>query len=183
MKESLQIEDIKPDYREKVSQQDYDKKPLIEGVEFIDLPHFADDGGTFIEVARLTEGVHDWVNGVTVEQVSFSEMMPGVTKAFHIHFNQEDVWFVPPSSRMLVVLHDARNRSTTSGQTMRFIMGAGKAKLVKIPRGVAHGLRNVGENSGYVFYFVSQKFSPTDTDERRLPWDFIGSDVWEIVKG
>jgi dTDP-4-dehydrorhamnose 3,5-epimerase len=183
MNEPLQIASILPKYREQIVQQDYSAKDKIEGVEFIDLPHFTDDGGTFIEVARLTAGQHDWVLNTGVEQVSFSEMLPGVTKAFHIHFNQEDVWFVPPSSRMLIGLHDAREHSPTSGQTMRFILGGGKAKLVRIPRGVAHGVRNIGDTAGYIFYFVSQKFSPKDTDERRLPWDLLGEDFWEITKG
>lgn len=183
MKEPLKLDDIRVEYREKVSQQDYNPKDKIEGVEFIDLPHFIDDGGTFIEVARLTDGMHDWVPGTGVEQVSFSEMTPGVVKAFHIHYNQEDVWFVPPSSRMLIGLHDAREHSPTSGKTMRFVMGGGKAKLVRIPRGVAHGVRNIDDKAGYIFYFVSQKFSPVDTDERRLPWDALGADFWEIVKG
>lgn len=183
MKEPLKLTDIHPDYREKVSQQDYSPKDKIEGVDFIDLPHFVDDGGTFIEVARLTDGIHDWVPGTAVEQVSFSEMLPGVVKAFHLHFNQEDVWFVPPGSRMMIGLHDARENSSTAGNTMRFVAGAGKAKLIRIPRGVAHGVRNIDDKTGYIFYFVSQKFSPVDTDERRLPWDFLGSEFWEITKG
>lgn len=183
MNEPLKIEAIRSDLQEKISQQDYAAKPKIEGVEFVDLPHFTDDGGTFIEVARLTAGQHDWVPNTGVEQVSFSEMLPGVTKAFHIHFNQEDVWFVPPSSRMLIGLHDAREHSSTSGETMRFILGGGKAKLLRIPRGVAHGVRNIDDKAGYIFYFVSQKFSPVDTDERRLPWDVLGEDFWEVTKG
>ncbi len=183
MKKSLKLTDIAPDLQAKVSQQDYSPKTKIEGVEFFDLPHFVDDGGTFIEVARLTAGQHDWVADTGVDQVSFSEMLPGVTKAFHLHFNQEDVWFVPPSSRMLIGLHDARQSSPTKGTTMRFVAGAGKAKLIRIPRGVAHGVRNIDDKPGYIFYFVSQKFSPVDTDERRLPWDMLGTDFWEITKG
>lgn len=183
MKAALSLGDIHPNYQKKITQQDYSPKDKIDGVEFVDLPHFIDDGGTFIEVARLTEGIHDWVPGTGVEQVSFSEMLPGVTKAFHIHFNQEDVWFVPPSSRMLIGLHDAREHSPSAGVTMRFILGGGKAKLLRIPRGVAHGVRNIDDKSGYIFYFVSQKFSPKDTDERRLPWDLLGEDFWEVTKG
>ncbi len=183
MKPMLQIEDITPEFREKISRQDYSAKDKIEGVEFVDLPHFTDDGGTFIEVARLTDGIHDWLPGTGVAQVSFSEMLPGVIKAFHVHFNQEDVWFIPPSCRMLIGLHDLRSSSATTGKSMRFVMGGGKAKLVRIPRGVAHGVRNIDEKSGTIFYFVSQQFSPKDTDERRLPWDAIGADFWEITKG
>jgi dTDP-4-dehydrorhamnose 3,5-epimerase len=181
--EPLLPEDIATDYRERVETQTYAEKQKIEGVEIIDIPHFVDDGGTFIEVARLSEGIHDWIHNVPVAQVSFSEMQPEVIKAFHLHYKQEDVWFVPPSSRMLVGLHDVREDSSTKGNTLRFILGAGKAKLVKIPRGVAHGLRNIDNNRGYVFYFVSQQFDKDDPDERRLPWDMLGADFWDIAKG
>lgn len=180
---ALSLHDISEKYRDKVSTQEYAPKTVIEGVELVDLPHFVDDGGTFIEVARLTDGQHDWVHGVEARQVSFSEMLPGVIKGFHLHYKQDDVWFVPPSSRMLIGLHDSRAGSKTEGQTMRFIMGAGKAKIVRIPAGVAHGIRNIDEKTGFVFYFVSQQFDKESPDEHRLPWDVLGADFWEVTKG
>ena len=183
MKGSLSSEQLTKEAREKLSQQQYEPKTVINGVEFVDLPHFTDDGGSFIEVARLTNGSHDWFPSTEAAPASFSEMLPGVTKAFHLHFNQEDIWFIPPSSHMLVVLHDARQESETKGATMRFVMGAGKAKALRIPRGVAHGVRNIDSNSGFIFYFVSQQFDKENPDERRLPWDFLGSEIWETTKG
>ena len=110
-------------------------------------------------------------------------MQPGVIKAFHLHYGQEDVWFIPPSSRMLVILHDARQGMETEGVTMRLVLGAGKAKALRIPRGVAHGVRNIDHNSGFIFYLVSQQFNKDNPDEHRLPWDFLGGDIWEVTKG
>ena len=183
MKGALNPESLTKEAREQLSQQQYDSKPIINGVEFVDLPHFADDGGSFVEVARLTSGSHDWLPATDAAQISFSEMLPDVTKAFHLHFNQEDVWFVPPSSRMLVVLHDTREASETTGITMRFILGAGRAKALRIPRGVAHGVRNIDVKPGFIFYLVSQQFDKNNPDEHRLPWDFLGSEIWEVAKG
>lgn len=182
MKE-LNRDSIDAEYREKLTTQDYAPKDKIEGVEFVDLPHFVDDGGSFIEVARLTDGQHDWLHGVEARQVSYSEMSPGVVKGFHLHLKQDDVWFIPPSSRMLVVLHDTRESSASKGKTMRLVLGAGKAKLVKIPKGVAHGLKNIDDETGFVFYFVSQQFDKADPDEHRLPWDVLGAEIWDIIKG
>lgn len=179
----LQSDDIVEELRGQVTTQEYGAKAKIEGVEVVDLPHFVDDGGTFIEVARLTGGEHDWVHGVEARQVSFSEMLPGVIKGFHLHYKQDDVWFIPPSCRMLVVLHDARADSPSKGVTMRFVMGGGKAKIFRIPAGVAHGVRNIDEKTGYIFYFVSQQFDPKAPDEHRLPWDALGGEIWEVTKG
>lgn len=183
MPEPLQNEDIASEYRDKVTTQSYSEKETIEGVLFIDLPHFSDDGGSFVEVARLTAGIHDWIHNIPVAQVSYAEMLPGTVKAFHLHLNQEDVWFVPPSSRMLVGLHDARETSPTKGRTMRLILGEGKAKLLLLPRGVAHGIKNIDTKPGLVFYFVSQQFSKENPDEKRLPWDMLGTEFWEASKG
>ena len=180
---ALSADDLIAKYRGNLTTQEYTAKTPIEGVEFIDLPHFTDDGGIFIEVARLTGGEHDWVHGVAARQVSYSEMTPGVIKGFHLHYKQDDVWFVPPSSRMLVILHDIRERSATKDTTMRFILGGGKAKLVKIPMGVAHGIRNIDSATGFVFYFVSEQFNRESPDEQRLPWDLLGAKIWEVTKG
>ena len=46
--------------------------------------------------------------GFEVRQVNYSEMDPGVIKAFHLHRRQTDVWFVPPGDKMLLVLLDVR---------------------------------------------------------------------------
>jgi dTDP-4-dehydrorhamnose 3,5-epimerase len=178
----LSPEEIASEFRDKVTTQDYSPKPKIDGVEMIDLPHFVDDGGTFIEIARLTGGEQDWFHGTKAAQLSFSQMLPGVTKAFHMHYNQDEVWFIPPSSRMLIGLVDVRADSPTKGNQMRFVMGGGKAKAFRIPRGVAHGVRNIGDEAGSIIYMVSQQFSMDAPDERRLPWDLAGADFWEVSK-
>ncbi len=179
----LTPEDIAPEYRSAVSTQDYSSKVAIEGVELIDLPHFVDDGGTFIEIARLTKGEHDWFHGTEAAQISFSEMLPGVIKAFHLHYGQDEVWFIPPQSRMIIGLADLRANSTTKGETMRLVMGGSKAKAFRIPRGVAHGVRNIHTHPGMIIYMVSQQFNREKPDEHRLPWDHFGPDFWEVTKG
>lgn len=180
---ALNRDDISSQYREQLTTQDYATKETIDGVESVDLPYFVDDGGSFIEVARLTGGEHDWLHGVEARQVSYSEMLSGVVKGFHLHLQQDDVWFVPPSCRMLVILHDLREDSTSKGKTMRLVLGVGKAKLLKIPKGVAHGVKNIDDQTGFVFYFVSQQFNKDQPDEQRLPWDLLGAEVWETLKG
>jgi hypothetical protein len=50
---------------------------------------------------------------------------------------------------------------------------------------VAHGVRNLGPATGCLVYFVDVQFTPEPaaSDEGRLPWDFLGADVWEMTKG
>jgi dTDP-4-dehydrorhamnose 3,5-epimerase len=86
---------------------------------------------------------------------------------------------------MLLVLFDVRAGSPTEGARMRLMLGDGASRLVVIPPGVAHGVRNLGSATGCLVYFVDVQFTPEPaaSDEGRLPWDFLGADVWETTRG
>ena len=165
--------------------QDYVPQPQIQGVDIVELKRFGDDGGSLTELGRLTAGMHAALPGFEVKQVNYSEMDPGVIKAFHLHRRQTDVWFIPPSDKMLLVLVDVRAGSPTDKVIRRLPMGDGVSRLVRIPPGVAHGVKNIGAARGRIIYFVDVQFqaSPTEGDEGRLPWNFVGADVWDVVKG
>jgi dTDP-4-dehydrorhamnose 3,5-epimerase len=137
------------------------------------------------ELARLANGAPEGMTGFTVRQVNFSEVEPGAIKAFHLHGRQTDVWFVPPTDRLLLVLADVRAGSRTEGATMRLMLGNGASRLVRIPPGVAHGARNLGTATARIIYFADVHFSadPSDCDEGRLPWDYLGPDVWDVTRG
>jgi dTDP-4-dehydrorhamnose 3,5-epimerase len=68
---------------------------------------------------------------------------------------------------------------------MRLILGDGSSRLVRIPPGVAHGVRNLGGGVGRIIYFVDVQFNPDPAacDEGRLPWDYAGADVWDVARG
>jgi dTDP-4-dehydrorhamnose 3,5-epimerase len=175
--------DLSKKAQENYSVQSYEKTPVIDGVVIKDIPWFVDDGGFFMEMGRFAGGIHELFPDFEIKQTNYSQMTPGAIKAFHLHLSQEDIWFVPPHERLLVVLSDQRKDAQTSGQNMRFIMGEGKPRLVYIPRGVAHGVANLWERSASIIYFVNQQFSAENTDEGRLPWDMLGKEIWEINRG
>jgi dTDP-4-dehydrorhamnose 3,5-epimerase len=180
----LKPTDIDPTYASVLTTQSYGGNVKIEGVKLVDLRRIVDDGGMFAEILRLDErGFSQLFEGFQVRQTSLSVMLPGVVKAFHLHYRQDDVWFVPPADRMLVGLVDARADSPSRGAKMRVVMGAGCAQLLFIPRGVAHGVVNQLQTPGTVFYFVNEQFNIDDPDERRLPWDIAGEDFWRMTMG
>jgi dTDP-4-dehydrorhamnose 3,5-epimerase len=171
-------------YRTTVSTQSYNAQTRIDGVTVIDLPLFGDEGGDFCEVARIAQdGNLVGCPGFRPEQVSYSYLEPGAVKAWHLHRRQEDFWFVPPHDRMLVGLLDTREGSPTYQMSMRFVLGAGKAKLLLIPRGVAHGMANLSGRPASVFYFANNVFSADNPDEHRLPHDLLGDEFWSIIPG
>ena len=176
---------LTPDAEKAYFVQDYAGRAAIEGVEILNRPWFHDDGAALTELGRFDDGLHRDFPDFTIRQLNYSLIEPGTIKAFHLHRHQTDVWYVPPHDRVLVVLGDARDGSSTSGETMRIVLGGGSNRLLRIPPEVAHGARNIGTETGRILYFTDRHFSPDpgDTDEGRLPWDFFGTDVWEIERG
>jgi dTDP-4-dehydrorhamnose 3,5-epimerase len=177
--------DLSRDAKRAFSLQAYGRPTTIEGVTLTPLARHADDGGNLTELARLTDGRAEGLDGLTLRQVNYSELAPGTIKAFHVHVRQTDVWYVPPGDRMLVLLLDVRQGSRTEGARMRLVLGDGASRLLRIPPGVAHGVRNLATVPGRVIYFTDLHFSaePSSCDEGRLPWDFVGADVWEVARG
>lgn len=167
-------------YSDKSETQQYGKKPAIEGVQLNELTRHSDCGGSFSEIARVAGGK---IDDFEVKQVNFSQILPGAVKAGHYHLNQDDLWFVPPSSTVLVGLKDLREDSPTYEQVMRLTLGNGKAELLFIPRGVLHGVANLWEEEASLIYLVNQNFNPDSPDEHRLPPEEFGEDFWEIRKG
>jgi dTDP-4-dehydrorhamnose 3,5-epimerase len=174
----LTPEEIASDVRHLVSTQSYGGKQRIDGLQIFELRRMAGEDGTFEELARFENGRLQQFPDFEIRQISRSSLLPGAIKAWHLHFNQEDVWYIRPEDHMLLGLWDVREQSPTNGLQMKIPMGAGTSKLVYIPRGVAHGVANLAPTAGQIVYFVNQQFNAEAPDERRLPWDAAGADFW-----
>ncbi|MGH2448867.1 MAG: dTDP-4-dehydrorhamnose 3,5-epimerase family protein [Chloroflexota bacterium] len=171
-------------YAQVESTQSYASHPAIEGVKLLDLPHFSDEGGDFCEITRLNDaGVLESFPQFKPAQMSYSFMEPGAIKAWHLHHAQSDVWFVPASDRLLVGLVDVRGDSPSLDRRMRLTMGAGNARLLLIPPGVAHGSANVSDRPASLIYLTDRRFDASNPDEHRLPWDLLGKEFWTIRPG
>lgn len=176
---------LDPELAARLCTQSYAPGARIEGVEFHPLERFVDDGGSFLELARLNSGHLAAAPGFEVRQISCSVLLPGTLKAFHLHLRQAELWFVPPEARLLVGLVDSRGGSPTARVSMRFVLGDGQARLLYIPAGVAHGVANQSGAPAPLFYFADRQFDPHPArcDEKRLPWDLLGADFWERSRG
>jgi dTDP-4-dehydrorhamnose 3,5-epimerase len=177
------LDDLHTQFKDnQISFQSYAPQEKIQDVHVVDCIIHDDDGGSFAELCRLDlAGILNFPIHFRPKQINISLIQPGVIKAFHLHPTQTDCWMVPPTDRLLLVLHDLRPNSKTYFQQMRFMLGSGKMRWVVIPPGVAHGVRNLGRHTGTLLYMVDQWFSPDPerTEECRVPWDTFGADIWE----
>ena len=175
--------DLLPSYSKILTTQEYTNNLLIEGVKFLPLTYHRDDTGEFTELGRFANGIFAQLPDFRLAQISTSLLLPGAVKAFHLHFDQTDVWFVSPHQRLLVGLLDTRKFSPSKDKTMRFILGAGVAQLLVIPAGVAHGAANPWTEPTSMTYFTDRQFDPGHPDEHRLPYDLFGPDFWQLKNG
>lgn len=137
---------------------------MIDGVQIKELKTYPDERGFFREVIRVTDDFF----GEGFAQWSHSKMYRDVIKAWHIHRQQVDWWYVPIGA-LKVVLHDTRPDSPTSGQTMELFLGDQYGdKVLKIPPGVAHGCK-VLSGEAHLFYITSNTYNPAD--EGRIAHD------------
>jgi dTDP-4-dehydrorhamnose 3,5-epimerase len=137
----------------------------MEGVLFKHRTKHCDDRGFFMEVLREGEGMLDHV-----AQASVSRSYPGVVKAFHAHEKQSDLWYFPVGNAQ-VVLHDLRPDSLTYRQTRVYYMGEESPSILRIPPGVAHGYRVLGNQALLIFYLTTHVYDAAHPDEIRIPYD------------
>ena len=117
--------EFSPDAKRVYQLQPYGATPTIDGVRLIDLRRFHDDGGAMTELGRLVDGRLQALPDFPVRQINYSVMEPGAIKAFHLHSRQTDVWYVPPTDRLLMVLVDVRKGSATEGMLTMLCFGLG----------------------------------------------------------
>lgn len=133
---------------------------LIEGVVLQPYALWPDDRGYFLEVARMGQGLMaDFAPAST--QISTALSYPGTIKAFHFHKFQTDLW-VPSVGMFQVVLVDLRPDSRTFGRKNTMYTGALKPWQVRIPPGVGHGYKVIGEQAGVLVYVTNRFYDPSD---------------------
>lgn len=175
----LSKDDLISEAQSLITVQSYDKKTIIDGLQIKEIRQFSAEDGTFTEVLRLADnGTLELFPDFQLKQVNRSKLLPNAIKAWHLHYNQEDIWYVSPDDHMILGLWDLRTTSPTKGMTMKIPLGGGASRLVYIPRGVAHGVANIAPREGTIYYYVNQQFDAENPDENRLPWNACGDEFW-----
>lgn len=150
---------------------------LIEGVEVQPVALWPDDRGYFLEIARMGQGLVAPYPAETT-QVSAALSYPGTIKAFHYHLHQTDLW-MPVIGMLQVALVDLRRGSPTFGRRNTIYAGALRPWQVRIPPGIAHGYKVIGESPALLVYMTDRFYNPEDEgrigyNDPRLNYD------WEI---
>ena len=169
---------------ELLTYQKYGSKAPLEGVFHMPLKKHAALEGWFMEHLRLSNGL---VEGLPVDfqvkQISISRAVPHRINAFHIHpkRRQDEIWCVVEGV-LKVWLADLRKDSPTCGEKRSHLLTAESPSLLYIPSGVAHGYK-AGHEGALLLYVMNDQFDVQDPNEGRLPWDYLGKELWEADRG
>jgi dTDP-4-dehydrorhamnose 3,5-epimerase len=130
----------------------------LPGVRILQLRHFDDARGWFMELARASALPKLWAQ----TNVSFSRK--GVIRGLHYHERGQDDLFACLQGSARVVVLDRE-----SGAVWSLDIGEENPVAVYVPGHYAHGFEAL---SDLLFvYHVTQEYDPADPDEHGVPWN------------
>lgn len=115
------------------------------------------------------QGFYDIFPSVPDGQVNLSTTYPGVIRAFHRHWFQEDNWFIVSGQFEVVLARDMNEIKSNEDDIAVHYLGPGES--INIPRLVWHGFRVLGTEPGTLLYYVTKKFDADRPDEERTIWN------------
>ena len=98
-------------------------------------------------------------------------MFPGTVKAWHRHFKQTD-WACIVKGNAILGL------ATESGEVQKIFLGEQNPIMIKIPPGIWHGYKALGDKEAIIVYITNQNYDAKD--ELRKEHTAFGKDFWEL---
>ncbi len=135
---------------------------MIEGVATKSLRVIPDERGFLMEILRCDDAFFE-----SFGQVYMTTAYPGVVKGWHYHKQQVDHMTVLKGMAK-IVLFDMREESPTHGELCEFFVGEKNPLLIKIPTGVAHGMKCIGCEMAIMLNVPNNPYSYDAPDEYRI---------------
>lgn len=123
-------------------------------LEIIRLDVYTDERGWLAEILRSEHMVHKREFG----QIHVTTAHPNFAKGNHYHTRKYE-WFCVVKGTGLLVLEDI-----STGERKEIEMGDKNPITVRIPPGVAHGIKNIGDDMMYLIVYNEETFNPKDPD-------------------
>jgi dTDP-4-dehydrorhamnose 3,5-epimerase len=111
-------------------------------------------------------------------QINYSELHPGIIKAFHRHQNQTDYWMCIEGDIMVNLVE--KRKTCSFDKVSKVILSSRKPQVLEIKPGIWHGYKTLGNKPAKLLYFVTKKYDSDKPDEARKNWDVFGKEIWDI---
>jgi dTDP-4-dehydrorhamnose 3,5-epimerase len=133
---------------------------MIDGVKIIPKKKIFDDRGGIYHMLR-----RDDPEFIQFGEIYFSQVHPGVVKAWHIHEKMTLNYLVVVGSIRLA-LFDDREKSPTRDQFQEIILSESDSKLVVVPPLVWNGFKGLGHTSSVVANCATEPHDPEEIKRR-----------------
>ncbi|MFH1663292.1 MAG: dTDP-4-dehydrorhamnose 3,5-epimerase family protein [archaeon] len=136
-----------------------------------ELKVFRDARGFLFELLRKDDELFEGKFG----QILVSESNSGVVRAWHLHEKQIDYVCCVKGKIKFCTAEEKKGKT----EIKEFLLGEEKPVLVKVPAGIWHGYKVLGEKPALVVYVMDKAYNPKKPDEKRKEETAFGKKVWE----
>jgi dTDP-4-dehydrorhamnose 3,5-epimerase len=137
---------------------------LIEGVAFGPLESWADESGFRVDMVRGSS------ESSAAAAISGTLSRPGAIRAFHFRRRHARRWMLAAGALQVGIV-DLRLDSPTFGVKNTLYAGTCGPMHVRIPQGVAHGYKVIGDRPAMLFEILTE--SADRGDMGQIPYDDI----------
>lgn len=130
----------------------------MEGVKIKKCDYFEDERGWLLKVIQKED-----LMGQNFGEVYITTAHPGIIKANHYHMDTDE-WFCIIKGTAKLVLEDIE-----SGETKEIILGTERFRIIKVPKKIAHAVKNIGDDLMYLLAIADQPYDNDDPDT--YPYD------------
>jgi len=142
--------------------------PSIDGVLTRRPIEHVDHRGALFEVYNGETDADFWQGPIVYGYQT--SVLPGQIKGWSRHEVKTDRYSLA-HGELMVLLHDGRTGSPTSGRTQLVMLSPRSVRQVRIPAGVWHLLANTGADEAQVTNYPTERYVHDAPDRFLLPWD------------
>jgi len=144
---------------------------IIEGVVIQELKQFVDERGRVMHMLRVDNPFFEKFG-----EVYFSEVLPGVVKAWKKHKLMTQLFAVPVGMIRLVI-YDGRDRSRSNGQLEILDVGRDNYKLIRVPPRLWYGFKCISDHPTLLANCADLPHNPDESesknpDDRNIPYQW-----------
>ncbi|NQV15316.1 dTDP-4-dehydrorhamnose 3,5-epimerase family protein [bacterium] len=136
------------------------KEQIIEGVIVQELKQIPDERGRIMHMLRIDNPLFEKFG-----EVYFSEILPGVVKAWKRHKKMTQI-FAVPIGKIKLVIYDDRENSISKGNLTVLEIGRDNYQLVKIPPRLWYGFKCISEHPALLANCTDLPHDPNEVEDR-----------------
>jgi dTDP-4-dehydrorhamnose 3,5-epimerase-like enzyme len=99
-------------------------------------------------------------------------------RAFQCHFKEAKYAYVIQGAALFVTAHLDTFPPAVENVPQTFLLSASKPEVVYIPPSYANGFKSLTPDT-LIIFFSTCTLAESQQDDKRLPWDYWGTKIWE----